>query len=395
MSTLLIKNVSVIQLEEILENHAVLIEDEKIEKVSPENEINENQADKVIDGRGNLLGPGFIDLHLHGVRDKLVDDGPEHLESICNILPQYGVTAFLPGVCPRPEGEDSAFLVSLASVKSDGAEILGYFLEGPFLALTGALGPEAIKNKTRERAISLINALKPHRAIFAVSPEVEGIVDLIPLMKAGDTPVFMTHTVADVEQTKAAIKAGARHATHFYDVFPCPEVRDEGVRPCGAVEVILADPRVSVDFILDGEHVDPVAIKMALYCKAPDRVCLITDANLGAGLPPGRYKGTGGNEIEFAYDGAPARGTENSAWPGTLYGSGLTLDRAVRNAVKMLDVDLPFAVRMASVNPARVLGLADRKGEIKEGYDADLVMLDKELRVLSTWVNGRLCYFNN
>lgn len=392
MPTILIKNISVIKLDEILTNHAVLVENEKIKKVAPENEISEHRADQVIDGKGNLLSPGFIDLHIHGVRDKLIDGGPEHLVSICKILPQYGVTGFLPSVTPLPQGDDTAFLSSMASVQSKGTAILGFFLEGPFLALTGALGPEAIKNKTRERAISLIDAAKPHKTIFAISPDVEEILELIPLMKAGDTPVFMTHTAANAEQTIAAIEAGACHATHFYDVFPCPEIKDPGVRPCGAVEAILADPGVSVDFILDGEHVEPIAVKMALQCKGPDHVCLITDANIGAGLPPGKYKGINGHEIGFAYEGAPARGTEKSPWLGMLAGSGLTLDMAVRNAIKMLDVDLPLAVRMASANPARVLGLAHKKGEIKQGYDADLVLLDKELRVLNTWVNGKLCY---
>jgi N-acetylglucosamine-6-phosphate deacetylase len=272
--------------------------------------------------------------------------------------------------------------------------VLGFFLEGPFLALPGAIGAEALKERTVERIASLKKAVKPYKAIFAASPDVEGIHNLIPFMAESKTPVFMTHTAADVEQTQTAIELGGCHATHFYDVMPCPEERDGGVRPCGFVEAVLADASVSVDFILDGEHVEPVAVKMALECKGPDRVCLVTDANLGAGCPPGRYRGFSNEEVEFAYAGAPARGTENSSIAGGLAGSGLTMDRAVRNAVTLLDLDIPLAVRMASMNPAQVLGLSEKKGQIKTGCDADLVLLDKNLQVLRTWVQGKCCFQN-
>jgi len=174
-------------------------------------------------------------------------------------------------------------------------------------------------------------------------------------------------------------------------VFPYPGEIEPGVRSCGAVEVILADERVSVDFILDGEHVDPMAVKMALQCKGPDKVCLITDANIGAGSKPGKYM-VGEAEVEFAYPGGPARMTENSSYPGNLAGSGLTMDLAVRNAIKMLDVDLPLAIKMVSSNPAKVLGVDRSKGQIKAGFDADLVLLNSSLEVEQTFVAGKCCY---
>ena len=159
-------------------------------------------------------------------------------------------------------------------------------------------------------------------------------------------------------------------------------------RPVGAVEVLLADPRATVDFILDNEHVNPIAVKMALRCKGPAGVSLITDANVGAGLEPGRYV-FAGNEVQFAYRGGPARMTDKSSNPGVLAGSGLTLDLAVRNALKLLDVSIPQAVRMASTNPAAVLGLQKTKGLISEGFDADMILLDETLHVEGTWIGGR------
>ena len=197
----------------------------------------------------------------------------------------------------------------LSGVKSDGAQILGFFLEGHFLHLTGAIS-HISQNQNKNFVEEIKKALNPYKAIFGISPETEKIDRLIPYMISDGSPVFITHTSATVQQTQKAIRAGASHATHFYDVFPYIGDKENGVRGCGTVEVIMASPEVSVDFILDGEHVDPIAIKMALVCKGEDKVCLITDANISAGLPPGRYKGVNDIHIEMHYEGGSARRAE-------------------------------------------------------------------------------------
>lgn len=388
MSRIIIDHATVVLSDAVLKDASVCWRDGIIESIGKAGAFAADGADEVIDAKGAYLAPGFIDLHIHGVHDHLIDNGPDALARICEILPQYGVTGFLPTVCPRPKGEDSALLSSLATVESQGTTILGFHLEGPFLTITGALPKEALGNNDPDRVKALIAAASPHPAIFSISPDFEGIGDLLPLMSANETPVFITHTKADVKQTQAAIEGGARHATHFYDVFYAPESTDGGVRPCGAVEALLADDRVSVDFILDGEHVDPVAIEMALQCKGAEGVALITDSNIGSGLPPARYM-FGQDEVEIKYPGGPARMTENSRNPGGLAGSGLTMDVAFRNAITMLEIDIPQAIRMVSANPARVLGLENRKGKIAEGYDADLVLLNRDLEVEQTWVGGK------
>ena len=333
--------------------------------------------------------PGFIDMHTHGIHHYLADNGVADLMQICRILPHYGVTGFLPTLAPRRAGEDELFLKTLAGAHTEGAQILGFHLEGPFLKITGALPSEAISAADAGRVESLIRAAMPYQAIFSISPDVEGIEKLIPLMAANDTPVFITHTAATVQQTQKAIELGACHATHFYDVFPCPPVSEPGVRPCGVVEAVLADRRVSVDFILDGVHVDPVAVQMALACKSngPGRVCLITDSNVGAGLEPGRFTFGASGEIYFASKGAPARLMKDH----TLAGSGLTMDQALRNAVKLLGLSLPEAVNMVSTYPAEIIGAGNRKGKLEAGYDADLVILNNRLEVIQTWIGGKLC----
>ncbi|MBO4557364.1 MAG: amidohydrolase family protein [Bacteroidales bacterium] len=334
--------------------------------------------------------PGFIDLHIHGVHNFLVDNGPEALAGVCDTLPRYGVTSYLPTLSPRPMGEDASYLKTLSATRPAGTNILGFHLEGPFLALTGAFNKDAIVGGGAGRVRALIEAAKPYKAIFSISPDVDGIFDLIPIMAEGGTPVFMTHTAANVQQALKAIELGARHCTHFYDVFPCPPVSEPGVRPSGIVEAVLADERVSVDFILDGVHVDPIAVKMALTAKksGPGKVCLITDANVGAGFPPGTYTFGNVGDICFDYPGAPARSVKDH----TLAGSGLTLDAALRNAVKFLGLSLPEASKLLSYNPASVLHVQESKGLLAAGYDADFVVMDGNLSVQSTWINGKEYY---
>jgi len=390
MPTTIIRNVALIRPDGLAPNRSVRLEDGKIKDIGLASGVDWDPADKEVDGQGMYLAPGLIDLHIHGVHRWGMDNGPADFAAICETLPQYGVTGFLPTLAPRRPGDDSEYLATLAQTETHGTLNLGFHLEGPFLTLTGALPPEALGSADPNRVRDLIKAARPHRAVFSISPDFENIRELIPIMLEQGA-VFITHTAADVEQTQMAIEAGARHATHFCNVFAVPPEPEPGVRPCGALEAILADPRVSVDFILDGEHVPMVAVQLALRCKSVEGVSLITDANVGAGFPPGRYHGIG-REVVFAYEGGPARIADGSNEDGLLAGSGLTMDRAVRNAVDMLGMNLCGAITMASTSPARVLGLGDRKGQVRAGFDADLVLLDRELKVRQTWVAGESVY---
>ncbi len=372
------------------EDVCVILEQGKISRIAKGNPPEDDSVGIAIEADGAYLAPGFIDLHIHGTGEYIVDDGPDALRSLAKLLPKYGVTGFLPTVCPAEKETHIALVAALSEVQSAGTGILGFFIEGPFLALPGSLSVDPDQQADIDWVSKLRQAASPYRAIFAVSPDFPNIDSLLPAMTSGGIPAFITHTRAGVADTFDAIEAGAVHATHFYDVFYVPDEKEPGVRPCGAVEAILSSPKTSVDFILDGEHVDPVAIKLALRCKGIEGVCLITDANRGAGSPPGKRYPFGDFEISFAYEGAPARLTESHPRsPGGLAGSGLTMDQAVRNAVKMLDLELPQAVAMASSSPAKVLGLEHRKGKIKTGYDADLVLLDAtDLKPTRTWVGG-------
>ncbi|MDW7658864.1 MAG: amidohydrolase family protein [Bacillota bacterium] len=394
MSSFILKNVKLVTRNEILADQAVLVGGGRIRSIVPadQNSLSIPPGLAVFDGEGRYLAPGFIDLHIHGAMNHLADQGPDALEALSQALLPFGVTGFLAGLTPQKGSEnEEEQLKAFAGRTYNGSAVLGFFLEGHYLALSGAISniprdysPELVRRR--------IDALQPYPAIFGISPETPGICDLLPLMTQYGVPAFITHTRATADQTEQAIRAGATHATHFFDVFPYIGDQEGGVRGCGTVEAILAGDQTTVDFILDGEHVNPIALRVALKALGPDRVSLCTDANLNAGLPPGTYTSLGDQEITVAYPGAPARLGPNTHSPGGLCGSGLTLDRAVRNAISMLDLPLPQAVAMASTNPARVLGLGCRKGRVAPGFDADLVLLDEQLTVAAAWVGGCLLY---
>jgi N-acetylglucosamine-6-phosphate deacetylase len=380
---LLVFNARLLFRDRVLPGYSMLCEGGIIREIAPDGKI---KAEALrLNAGGRYLVPGYIDMHIHGLKGRLIDQGPSGLEALCRDLPAYGVTAFLPTLTPQ---EDEYRLLSeLGETRTQGARVLGFFLEGHFLALTGAI--RGLKRDySAERAVRLREALGNIPAIFGISPEIPGICSILPLMTQGGRPAFITHTGAGFEETEKAIDAGARHATHFYDVFPYPGEQEPGVRGCGVVEAVMARREVTVDFILDGEHVHPGVVKMALACKGPDRVCLVTDANINAGMPPGSYEGISGAGIVMKYPGGPARDQET----GGLTGSGLTLDLAVKNAVKLLGLSLPEAVNMASANPARVLGLEDKAGKIETGFRADFSLLNEDLTVTECFIGGKQWY---
>ena len=350
-----------------------------------------------IDGGGQLLTPGLIDMHTHGIQTHCYDGGPDALLQAASILPQYGTTAVVPTLVPKSDTDLLATLSAFAGAIDDatGADVLGIHIEGPFVAIAGAACD------TREGDCGLLDdildACDGKAAVMSIAPEVPNILPVIErLVERGVVP-FITHTRASVAQTVAALDAGARHATHFYDVFPIPEERDPGVRPVGVVETILADPRATCDFICDGIHVDPMAVRAAVAAKGPRGVSLITDASFGAGMPPGRYETPWGYPVSVAAGDAPRIADPAHPMAGALAGSALTMNRGIANLRDWLELPDSDIWAMGSLNPARVLGLTT-KGALDRGLDAVWVVWDWTSRVPERgrwWVKGTLLYDSN
>jgi N-acetylglucosamine-6-phosphate deacetylase len=348
----------------------------------------------MIDGGGRLLTPGLIDIHTHGIENFAYEAGPEQMIEAARRLGQYGTTCVLPtlyrSMTRQRLGELAKFAAALAL--SDGASMPGLHLEGPFMAVTGA-GAQTIPGD-----VGLLDELLAAAAgkvlVMSLSPEVPGIIPVIERLGEKSVVPLITHTQATVEQTQRAIDAGARHATHFYDVFPMPKETDPGVRPTGAVETMLADPHATVDFIADGVHVHPTAIKAALAAKGWQGVMLITDSNVGAGLPPGDYDSPVGGMVRITPGDAARICQPGSPLDGVLAGSALTMDRGMANLLKWLDLPEEQVWAMGSRNPARLLGLTG-KGTLRVGADADLVLWEQSadrLLAVRTWVGGRCVY---
>lgn len=388
MSPQLFQNARLVFPAERISLGSLLVRDGKIAALDPQ----EMPSGTVIfDCRGRLLTPGLIDLHTHGIQKFRYDYDTtrEDFAAAARVLGQYGTTCIFPTLVPRDEPNLVANLRRLPAAvpdneRNEGAWMPGVHLEGPFVALGGAAC--ATLPGDVQLLDDLLAACDHRVAIMSISPDQKNILPVIErLCERGIVP-FITHTRASVEQTQAAIEAGAVHATHFYDVFPVPEETEPGARPVGAVETILADRRVSVDFIGDGVHVHPMAIRAAVAAKGPQGVILITDSNIGAGLPPGEYDTPWGFKVRVRAGDAARHVTENF-----LAGSALTMDVGMKNLFRWLELPPEQIWAMGTLNPARVMGLK-HKGQLAVGADADLVLWDDDLLPVATWVGGRIIY---
>jgi len=265
----------------------------------------------------------------------------------------------------------------------------GLHLEGPFTALPGA-GCDVLRGDC-VLLDEILSACDNRVLVMSLSPDTENIIPVIERLCEKNIIPFVTHTRASVKQSRAAIAAGAHHATHLYDVFPVPEEADPGVRPAGAVEVYLESPLATVDFIADGCHVDPVAIQLAVRTKTAAGVAVISDANIGAGLPPGIYDTPWGYPVRVEPgNGARVADSAHKSY-GMLAGSALTLNTAMANVLQWIDAETCDIWQMGTSTPARIVGLTN-KGRVKVGCDADFVLWNDDLTPCATWICGR-CEF--
>ena len=393
-NALLIENAQVLRPGHWIRPGSVLVKEGKISEFDPKGGQIKGVFDRV-DANGALLTPGLVDLHSHAIQLFFYETDPQQICDAAAVLPRYGTTCVLPTLYTIMNRSSLGHLerLSEAVCRATGAAMPGFHLEGPFLALPGA-GADTVPGDV-VLLEELLATLGGRVSAMSISPDTPNIIPVIERLREEGIAVFITHTHASVEETQLAIDAGARHATHFYDVFPVPEEIEPGARPVGAVETILADPRCSVDFICDGVHVHPMAIRAALAAKGWKGVVAITDANIGAGLGEGVYETPLGYAIQVSPSDAARIADKNHPHCGTLSGSSLTMDRAIDNLLNWLDLPPHQVWAMGTTNPATVAQLAD-KGDMRVGADADLVLWEQEGRQLqakTTWVAGK-CVFD-
>jgi N-acetylglucosamine-6-phosphate deacetylase len=387
MSATLVHASRILTPEEELTNSILLVENGRITAIGHRDKVRVPAGAVDYVASGMTVVPGFIDLHIHGAGGHdVMEANARALDRITSTVARHGTTSIVATTVTAPVEDTCHSLEGIASyirqheATSDhalaAAEILGIHLEGPFIskAKRGVHPPDSIAKPSVETLNTLLAAADGLVKIVTVAPELPGAGELIEAIVAAKIVAALGHTDADYDQARAAIHAGARHAVHVFNAMRPFEHRDPGI-----IGAILTDPEITAEIIADGIHVAGPAIQMLIGCKGVDTVLLVSDGIAATGMRDGNYRL--GN-FEVTVKNGVCRNSE-----GKLAGSTLTLDRAIRNLVA-LGVSLQDAVRMATILPARRLGLAGKKGIIAIGADADLVALTPDLRVAAVMTRG-------
>jgi len=345
-------------------------------------------SDRSISLNGNFLAPGFIDIHFHGaVGVDLMEADAQDFERLGRFLLSEGVTGYLATLVPASDAEYRRALGRIDNyvrhaelTNQAAARIVGVHFEGPFVnkARCGALQPDRFRQFSSQDAISVFTELESNPALRArlmtLAPELPGGLDLVKQLRERGFVISVGHSRAPFEVLEQAAAIGARHITHFFNALDQLHHRDPGVVGWG----LLRDD-VTVDLIADYIHVNPQVIRLAYKCKGSERMALISDAIPLMGLGDGEFI-IWGEKITIK-DGR----TSNQS--GAIAGSVITMRNAVQNIVK-LGIPLVDAVKMASLAPARVIGLDKDLGSIEVGKRADLIAFDDNLNITFATVGG-------
>jgi N-acetylglucosamine-6-phosphate deacetylase len=401
--TLVFKNAKIITPMRVIDNGVLIVEHGKISRISPESETKVPQGIKVIDVADNYLAPGFIDIHLHGGGGADVMDGTEEaIEKISKVHAKGGSTSIVPTTLTAPLDKILKALRNIGIAKRkvlQGAQVLGAHIEGPYFSTEqkGAQNPEFIKNPKPEEYLRFLDECDCILRVSA-APELEGGLELGRELRKREIVASIAHTNATYQEVLAAIEAGYTHVTHMYSGMSGLK-RINAYRISGVIESTLLLDELTTEVIPDGHHLPPSLMKLIIKAKGLDKVSVITDAICAAGLSPGKYSSGGLDVIvetnvaeEFEIPEEEGNFVAKLLTRDAFVGSVTTMDRCVRNMVKFADLSIQDAIKMATVNPAKVIGVDDRKGSLTRGKDADIVVLDEGLSVIMTLVEGRVVY---
>jgi N-acetylglucosamine-6-phosphate deacetylase len=364
----------------VFKQGAVLIHGGKIQACGSREAFPIPEDCEIIDAQGMRIIPGLIDVHLHGMAG--MDAGGPDLYRIIQLLPQHGITTFLPTTYAGTRTEIEAAIeaaVKILEAPPPGAQAIGIHMEGPWLspARSGMSAPQHLYPLTQPDIEAFWKIAKGHIRMVTFAPEQGEALQVIPWLAAHGIIPSVGHTDADYDTIACAVAMGVNHATHTYNA-----MRGLHHREPGALGAVMDHNEIIAEIIADGHHVHPAAIRILVAAKGVERLCLVSDATPPAGAPPGTYDWMG---YKLIHDGRTSR-LEN----GTLAGSVTLINQMLQVLVDEVGLSFAEALQMATATPGMVLGL--RKGIIAPGYDADIVILNNDYQADISLVNGEVVY---
>jgi N-acetylglucosamine-6-phosphate deacetylase len=375
----------------IISHGCVLVTGDTITAVSEDDIPVENATE--IDAKGNYIAPGFIDIHVHGGGGHDFMDGSEAAFSkIAEMHARYGTTAMFPTTLTSTKEELLHTLTLFEQAQREnkaGAQMLGMHLEGPYLAMNqrGAQDPRFIRDPDPEEYKAVIAHSASIRR-WSAAPELKGAIAFGKYVTSKGILAAVAHTDAIYEEVLEAFENGYTLATHLYSAMS-GITRRNAFRYAGVIESAYLLDEMDVEIIADGVHVPAPLLKLVYKIKGPNRTALITDAMRAAGMPAGEsILGNVNNGLKVVVEDGVAKLPDRSSFAGSV----ATADRLVRTMIHMAAVPLQDAVRMITSTPARIMKVADKKGSLAEGKDADILLFDADINIRMTMIKGKIVY---
>ena len=385
-SKLLITNGNIITPSKILKDHSIIIENNRIVGIMPSNTtIDECQS---ISANGLYVSPGFIDLHVHGGNGSdFMDATAEDIRKIIRYHTQGGTTGLLATTASESHLNIMDAIQALDQIHPvTGAKLLGIHIEGPYFNYNkkGCHLASAIRDPKPEDYLPMLEATDLIR-VMTLAPEINGANQLIAELSHRGIVASCGHTNANYDQIQKACELGLQHSTHLYCAMS-GIIKNGPQREGGVIESILLMDQLTTEVIADGKHLPPELLKLAVKCKGSNQLAVVTDAQRGAGMPDGIYAFGSKNGTKSIIKNGVATTPDKTGYAS----STIQMNQTVRVMRDLADVPLVEATKMASLVPARIIGVDDQLGSIEVGKVADLILFDNNINVHKVIINGKL-----